>query len=80
MEEEEEKKEESAHLKLPEVLLGRGVRNVTEMRPTDGLLCSLQPGLQVAVVLHVVVPQEPLPLQPGQSKIRQVFLEVKKEN
>lgn len=61
---------DQAHLELPQLFLGSDVGEVTEIGATDSLLSKLQPGVQVGVLFHKLVPQVPPPLQPGGAEIQ----------
>lgn len=60
------------HLELPHFILGCGIGNVGGVRGTDSLLSQSQPGVQVGVFLHKLVPEDPLPLQPGKTEEKQL--------
>lgn len=55
------------HLKLLHFLLGGLVGNVDGVWGRDGLLGQSQPSIQVVVLLHKLVPEQPSPLQPGRN-------------
>lgn len=55
------------HLKLLHFLLGGLVGNVDGVWGRDGLLGQSQPSIQVVVLLHKLMPEQPSPLQPGRN-------------
>lgn len=59
---------DQAHLKLPQFFLGSDVGEVGKVRATDSLLGQLQPGVQVGVFFHKLLPEEPPPLQSGETE------------
>lgn len=59
---------DQAHLKLPQFFLGCDVGEVGKVRATDSLLGQLQPGVQVGVFFHKLLPEEPPPLQSKETE------------
>ena len=59
-----------SHLKLPHFLFGSDVGDGGGAWGTDSLLSQSQPGVQVGVFLHELVPEDPPPLQPGNTQRR----------
>lgn len=58
----------TSHLKLPQLVLGGDVGNEGGVRGADSLLGQSQPGVQVGVFFHKLVPEDPPPLQPANTE------------
>lgn len=56
-----------SHLKLLHFLLGGLVGNVDGVWGRDGVLGQSQPSIQMVVLLHKLMPEQPSPLQPGRN-------------